>query len=130
MHINIPCVDVLAQKSSYTKFIKILTHERRIDDDEPVVLSTRWSAILQSMLPPKLKEPWSITILCTLGDFHIKRVSCQLEAKINLMLLSIFKKLDVRDLKQTNSTMQFADKSYKKPCGIVEDLLVRVNLFF
>lgn len=82
------------------------------------------------MLPPKLKEPWSITILCTLGDFHIKRVSCDLGAKINLMSLSIFKKLSVWELKPTNSTLQFSDKSYKKPCGIVEDLLVKVNLFF
>ena len=25
--------------------------------------------------------------------------------------------------------MQFADKSYKKPCGVVEDLLVKVGKF-
>lgn len=45
------------------------------------------------------------------------------------MLLLIFKKLGVGDLKQTNSALKFAVKSYKKPWGVVEDLLVKVDNF-
>lgn len=64
LHINIPFVDVLNQMPSNAKFKKeILMHKRKIvDDDEPMVLSTRFIAILRSKLPTKLKDPWSITI--------------------------------------------------------------------
>lgn len=64
---------------SYMKFMKeILTHKRRIDndDEELVVLSIRCSAILKSELPPKLKDLGSIAIICTLGNIHIEKTLC------------------------------------------------------
>lgn len=70
---------------SYMKFMKeILTHKRRIDndDEELVVLSTRCSAILKSELPPKLKDLGSITIVCTLGNIHIEKTLCDSGATI------------------------------------------------
>lgn len=94
MHIDIPFTDALAHMPSYMKFKKeILKHKRRIgEDDEPVVLWTRCNAILQSKLPPKLKDLGSISTRCTLGELHIERVLCDSGVEINLMSFSIFKK--------------------------------------
>lgn len=92
---------------SYEKFMnEILTQKRRIDDDdELVLLSARCSVTLQSNLPPKLKDLRIITTPCSLCNFHIERALCDSRARINLMTLSIFKKLGVDELKQTNSTL-------------------------
>lgn len=86
---------------------EILTHKRRIDDDddEPVILPTKCSAFLQSKLPHKLKDPGSITIPWTLRDILIDIALCDSGVEINLMSLSIFMKLGVRELEQTNSTL-------------------------
>ena len=86
--INIPFADALAQMPSYAKFMKeILTHKRKIFTDEPEILSTRCSAILQGKLPIKKKDPGSITIPCILGDYPIEKSLCDSGAGINLMPL-------------------------------------------
>lgn len=131
LHINIPFADAIAQMPSYTKFIKeMLMNKRKIDDnDNTVVLMTRCSAILQNKLLPKLKDPRNITIPCTIGNFHIEKTLCDLGAIINLMPLSIFNKLGVGELKLSNSTLKFKNKSIKKASGVVEDFLVKVGKF-
>ena len=48
---------------------------------------------------------------------------------MSLMPLSIYKKLGIGRVRDTRMTLQFADKSYKFPYGIVEDVLVKVDKF-
>jgi len=59
-----------------------------------VMLMEECSAILQNKLPPKLKDTESFTIPCTLGNSYFEKALCDLDASINLMPCSIFKKLD------------------------------------
>ncbi|XP_062100435.1 uncharacterized protein LOC133806336 [Humulus lupulus] len=80
--------------SSYVKFIKeILSKKRRLDDFETVALTEGCSAILQRKLPQKLQDLGSFTIPCTIGKFECKHALCDLGASINLMPLSVFRKL-------------------------------------
>ncbi|XP_052197380.1 uncharacterized protein LOC127804545 [Diospyros lotus] len=70
LHINIPFVDALAQMPSYAKFMKeILSNKRKLEEHETVMLTEESSAILKNKLPPKLKDPGSFTIPCTIGTF-------------------------------------------------------------
>lgn len=48
---------------------------------------------------------------------------------MSLMSLSIYKKLGIRVVQDTRITLQFADHSVKKPYGIVEDVLVKIDKF-
>ncbi|XP_062075795.1 uncharacterized protein LOC133779913 [Humulus lupulus] len=79
---------------SYVKFMKeILSNKRKMGDYETVALIEECSATLQRKLPQKLRDPWSFTIPCTIGDFECKHALCDLGASVNLMPLSVFRKL-------------------------------------
>ena len=92
-------------------------------------LTEECSAILQRKLPQKLKDPGSFTIPCTIGTAIFERALCDLGASINLMPLSIFKRLGLGEARPTTVTLQLADRSLKHPRGIIEDVLVKVDKF-
>lgn len=54
---------------------------------------------------------------------------CDLGASINLMPLSVYKRLQLGEAKHTTVTLQLADRSLAHPLGIVEDVLVKVGKF-
>ena len=130
LHINIPFADALEQMPSYVKFMKdILSQKRRLADFETVNLPEECSVILQRKLPQKLKDPGSFTIPCTIGNAIFERALCDLGASINLMPLSIFKRLGLGEARPTTITLQLADRSLKHPRGVIEDVLVKVDKF-
>lgn len=130
LYINIPFADALEQMSSYMKFMKdILSNKRKLEEYEMVALTEEWSAILQKKLPPKLKDLGSFTIPCSIGNFVFERALCDLGASINLMPLSIFRKLGLGEARPTIVSLQLADRSIKHPRGIIEDVLVKVDKF-
>ncbi|GJX40706.1 reverse transcriptase domain-containing protein [Tanacetum coccineum] len=53
-----------------------------------------------------------------------------LGASINLMPLSIWKKLSLPDLTKTRMILELADRSTSTPTGIAEDVFVKVGTFF
>ena len=126
LHINIPFAEALEQMPSYAKFMKgILSRKLKLEDLETVALTEECSAILQQKLPPKLKDPGSFTIPCTIGNLSFDKCLCDLGASINLMPLSVFMQLGLPDPKPTNISLQLADRSITYPRGIVEDVLVK-----
>ena len=130
LHINIPFADALEQMPSYVKFMKdILSKKRRLADFETVNLTEECSAILQRKLPQKLKDPGSFTNPCTIGNAIFERALCDLGASINLMPLSIFKRLGLGEARPTTVTLLLADRSLNHPRGIIEDFLVKVDKF-
>ncbi|KAL5545044.1 hypothetical protein UlMin_008828 [Ulmus minor] len=130
IQINIPFVDALEQMSNYVKFLKdIISKKRRLDEFETVKLTEESSAILQKKLPQKLKDPGSFTLPCTIGNSFFDKVLCDLRASINLMPISVCRKLGLGELKQTTISLQLADRMIKYPHGITEDVLVKVDKF-
>ena len=130
LHINIPFAEALEQMSSYVKFMKdILSRKKKLSDYETVALTEECSAILQNKLPPKLKDPGSFTIPCTIGEQFNGKALCDLGASINLMPLSVFKKLGLGEANPTTVMLQLADRSIAYPRGIIEDVLVKVDKF-
>ena len=130
LHINIPFADALEQMPIYVKFMKdILSQKRRLADFKTVNLTEECSAILQRKLPQKLKDPGGFTIPCTIGNAIFERALCDLGASINLMPLSIFKRLGLGEARPTTVTLQLADRSLKHLRGVIEDVLVKVDKF-
>ncbi|XP_062086086.1 uncharacterized protein LOC133792186 [Humulus lupulus] len=123
LHINIPLVEALEQMPNYAKFFKnILTKKRRLGEFETV-------AMLKSKIPPKLRDPGIFTIPCSIGGRDVGRALCDLGASINLMPMSIFKKLGIGEARPTTVTLQLADLSMAHPEGKIEDVLVQVDKF-
>ena len=110
LHINIPFAEALEQMPSYVKFMKeILSKKRKLEDYEMVALTENCSAVLQKKLPPKLMDPGSFSIPCTIGKVEGINALCDLGASINLMPLSVFKRLRLGEAKLTTVTLQLAD---------------------
>ncbi|GKA93171.1 reverse transcriptase domain-containing protein [Tanacetum coccineum] len=71
-------------------------------------------------LPEKLGDPEWIEVCHALAD---------LGASINLMPLSIWKKLSLLELTPTRMTLELADRSITYPKGLAEDVFVKVGKF-
>ncbi|XP_033511992.2 uncharacterized protein [Nicotiana tomentosiformis] len=94
LQINIPLVDFLQEMPKYAKYIKdIVENKRRFTEFETVALTKECSSRIQSKLPHKLKDPGSFTIQISIGNHTFGRALCDLGASINLMPLSVFRKL-------------------------------------
>ncbi|KAJ9538724.1 hypothetical protein OSB04_031457 [Centaurea solstitialis] len=130
LHINIPLVEALEQMPNYVKFLKdILNKKRRLSEFETVALTKECSALLTCRIPPKLKDPGSFTIPCSIGGKEVGHALCDLGASVNLMPLSVFNKLEIGEVRPTTVTLQLADRSIVYPKGKIEDILVQVDKF-
>ncbi|XP_050915329.1 uncharacterized protein LOC127130347 [Lathyrus oleraceus] len=115
---------------TYAKFMKDIISKRRAIDTDLIILTETCSVILQGMkIPMKKKDRGAITIPCTIGDRSFKKDLIDLGASVSLMSLSIYKKLGIGVVQDTRMTLQFTDHSVKKPYGIVEDVLVKIDRF-
>ncbi|XP_016165346.1 uncharacterized protein LOC107607969 [Arachis ipaensis] len=115
----------------YAKFMKeLLTKKRSLKEGQMVVMTRECSAIIQRGLPRKRKDPGSFHIPCIIGNMMIERAFCDLGASINLIPLSLMRKLQIHELKPTKIALQMADKSIQQALGVVENVLVKVDKFF
>ncbi|XP_058766048.1 uncharacterized protein LOC131639583 [Vicia villosa] len=130
LEINIPFLEALEQMPTYAKFMKDIIAKKRTIDRDTIILTETCSAILQGMkIPVKKKDRGSVTIPCTIGDRSFKKTLIDLGASVSLMPLSIYKRLGIGNVQDTRMTLQFADHSVKRPYGIVEDVLVKIDKF-
>ncbi|XP_070024923.1 uncharacterized protein [Nicotiana sylvestris] len=75
------------------------------------------------------EDPGAFTIPCTIGVHDFARALCDNGASINLMPLAIYKKEGLGIPRPTSMRLQMADRSIKRPVGIVHDVLVKVGKF-
>ena len=130
LHINIPFMDALENMPSYVKFMKkILENKKKLGEYETIALTEEYSAILQKKLPPKLKDPDSFAIPFLIGNSVAGIALYDLGASINLMSLSMFKRLKLGEAKLMTISLQLVDKSYQHPWGVIENVLVKVDKF-
>nr|XP_016481894.1 PREDICTED: uncharacterized protein LOC107802829 [Nicotiana tabacum] len=132
LYVNIPFTEVLTQMPAYAKFLtEILSSERNPEEAKVVKLNAHCSAILQNKIPKKCGGPGSFTIPYSLGSKNFDKALCDSGASINLMPLSVFKKLEgeLGVIKYMSVSLQLADQTMIIPEGIIEDILVRVDKF-
>lgn len=112
----------------YAKFMKdLLSGKRKLKYDENIALAEECSAIIQRKLPPKHMDLGRFTIPCSIGSVTISHVLCHLRAIINLMPLSMIKKLKCGEPKPTQMTMTLSYRSIRYPYGAIEYVHVRVD---
>jgi hypothetical protein len=131
IQINIPFLDAIQQVPSYAKFLKdLVTIKRKTNVPKKAYLTKQVSSILQCKLPIKYKDPGCPTITCMTGKSQINRALLDLGASVNLLPYSMYLQLGLGELKLTTVTLQLADKSLKRPRGILEDVLIKVDKFY
>ncbi|XP_074304591.1 uncharacterized protein LOC141639338, partial [Silene latifolia] len=126
--VTIPSTDLITQVPSYTKFMKdILTRKKFFNDVGIIAFTEECNVLSRSNIPPKLKDPGSFSISCTIGIHEFGKALCDLGASVSVMPYSVCEKLNIGNLKVTNMTLQMADRSIQRPLGILEDVPVRLN---
>ena len=114
----------------YAKFMKdILNRKKKINEEGVVNPTTTCSTVIQRSLPVKMQEPSSFNIPCTTGNSEMGKALCDSGASINLMPLSIVKRLSLGELTPTAMTLYMADITLAQPEGILEDELIKVGKF-
>nr|GEY17171.1 reverse transcriptase domain-containing protein [Tanacetum cinerariifolium] len=85
--------------------------------------------MLLKKLTEKLGDPGKFLIPCDFPGMEVCHALADLGASINLMPLSIWKKLSLQELTPTGMTFELADRSITRPKGVVEDVFIKVGKF-
>nr|GEY78069.1 reverse transcriptase domain-containing protein [Tanacetum cinerariifolium] len=107
------------------KFIEIF---RNLHSTTPV--NENCSEVILKKLPEKLGDPSKFLIPCDFPEFDECLALEDLGVSINLMPLSIWKKLSLLELTSTQMILDLADRSTTRPAGIAEDVFVKVGKFY
>ncbi|XP_022891905.1 uncharacterized protein LOC111406760 [Olea europaea var. sylvestris] len=107
----------------------MLTKKRKMPEHETIALPEECRAIIQRRIPPKLKDPGSFTLPYSIGNLN--DINCLIDsgASINLIPLTLYRKLGLGVPKAASIILQLADQSLKHPYGIIEDMLIKVEEF-
>ncbi|GKA36455.1 reverse transcriptase domain-containing protein [Tanacetum coccineum] len=92
-----------------------------------IPLNENCSAMLLKKLPEKLGDPGKFLIPCNFPGMDVCHALADLGASINLMPLSIWKKLSLPELTPTRMTLELAGRSITYPKGLAEDVFVKVG---
>ncbi|GJX47138.1 reverse transcriptase domain-containing protein [Tanacetum coccineum] len=87
------------------------------------------SAVILKKLPKKLGDPDKFLIPCDFPELVECLALDDLGESINLMSLSICKKLSLPELNPTQMILELANRSTTSPSGIAEDVFVKVGKF-
>lgn len=86
------------------------------------------SAIVQNSLPEKLEDPGSFCIPCCIGTKKFTAL-CDLGSSVSVLPLSVCKTMPLGELKPTTMTLQVADRTFRKPAGVLIDVPIVVEKF-
>nr|GFA82370.1 reverse transcriptase domain-containing protein [Tanacetum cinerariifolium] len=88
------------------------------------------SVVLLKKLPKKLRDPGKFLIPCDFLELEECLALADLGASINLMPLSIWKKLSLLKLTPTRMTLELANQSVAYPVGVAKDVFMKVRKFY
>ena len=129
--VNLPLLHVIKQVPSYAKVIKDLcTIKKRHHVKKTAFLTEQVSAVIEQRVPPKYKDPGCPTITCQIGTHEFGQALLDLGASVNLMPYSVYLLLGLGEIKPTSIVLQLADRSVRRPRGIVEDVLIQIDKFY
>nr|GFA42779.1 DNA-directed DNA polymerase [Tanacetum cinerariifolium] len=84
----------------------------------------------KEILSEKLGDPGRFLIPCDFSEFDNCLALADLGASINLMPLSIWKKLRLPTLNDTKMVLELTDQTISKPTGVAENVFVKVGKFY
>ena len=116
LEITMPFREALQQMPLYSKFLKdMLTRKHKYIHKENIIVEGNCSAVIQKILPPKHKDPGSVTIPCSIGEVNVGKALIDLGASINLMPLSMCRRLGELEIMPSRMTLQLVDRSITRP---------------
>nr|GEV31188.1 hypothetical protein [Tanacetum cinerariifolium] len=131
LHLNIPYplrMHKQKQQEKDEKMLKaLISNKEKLLELENIPLNENWSAVILKKLPEKLRDPRKFLISCGFSELNYKALA-DLGASINLMPLSIWKKLGLPELISICMTLELANWEICTPAGIARDVFVFLGL--
>nr|GFA93162.1 reverse transcriptase domain-containing protein [Tanacetum cinerariifolium] len=121
LHVNVTLADALILMPKYQKILKaLMSNKEKLQELANTPLNENCSAVILKKLPKKLGDPGKFLIPCGFSELKCKALS-DLGASINLMPLSVWKKLGLPELISTRMTLELANRAICTPTGIARD---------
>nr|GEU43352.1 reverse transcriptase domain-containing protein [Tanacetum cinerariifolium] len=116
LHFDISFADALLLMPKFASTIKsLLINKDKLFELAKVPLNENCSAMLLKKLLKKLGDLRKFLIPCDFSGMNVCHALADLGASINLMPLSIWKKLSLPELTPTRMTLELADRSITRP---------------
>nr|GFA60151.1 reverse transcriptase domain-containing protein [Tanacetum cinerariifolium] len=123
-----PPPPALVLMPKYQKMLKaLLSNKEKLQELANTPLNENCSAVILKKLPEKLGDPGKFLIPCGFSEPKCKALT-NLGASINLMPLSVWKKLGLPDLIPTRMTLELANRAICTPDEIARDVFVPVEM--
>ncbi|CAA7044099.1 unnamed protein product [Microthlaspi erraticum] len=90
-------------------------------------LSVRLPFIDACQIIPSLRKYMKAILTSNIGSTHFHRALCDLGSSVNLMPYSVAKLLGITDFKPTKISLVFADRSVRRPVGVIMDVPIMVG---
>ncbi|GJU69919.1 reverse transcriptase domain-containing protein [Tanacetum coccineum] len=130
LRFDISFADALLLMPRFAPTIKnLLMNKEKLLELAKIQLNENCSAMLLKKLPEKLGDPGKFLIPFDFPGMDVCHALADLSASINLMPLSIWKKLSLPELTPTRMTLELVDRSITHPKGLAEDVFVKVGKF-
>nr|GFA03198.1 reverse transcriptase domain-containing protein [Tanacetum cinerariifolium] len=130
LYFDISFADALILMPKFAFTIKsLLTNKDKLFVLAKIPLNENCSAMLLKKLPEKLGDPGKFLIPCDFPGMDICYALVDLDASINLMPLSIWKKFSLPELTPTRMTLELANRSFTRPKGVTKDVFIKVGKF-
>ncbi|GJV25544.1 reverse transcriptase domain-containing protein [Tanacetum coccineum] len=130
LHFNLSFSGALLYMPKFASTFKnLLSNKEKLFEVANTLVNENCSAVILKKLPKKLGDPGKFLIPCNFPEIAECLALADLGASINLMPLSIWKKLSLPELTPTQMILELADWSTTRPTGITEDVFVRVGKF-
>ena len=124
--VNIPLLDCIADSPKYKRFIIEAAKKNRLTPVDPQVNMTY--AMQPLCLPEKLADPGTPHVTVLIGRREVRNALLDLGSGVNMMPLCLFKELGLEPYKVPGGcVLEMADKSTRKPYGLVRDILIRLD---
>ncbi|GJY74463.1 reverse transcriptase domain-containing protein [Tanacetum coccineum] len=130
LHFELSFADALLHMPKFASMFKsLLNNKEKLFDLVKTPVNENWSAVILKKLPKKLGDPDKFLIPCDFQGMVECSALVDLGASINLMPLSVWKKLSLPELTSTRMTLELADQSINQPKGVAEDVFIKVGKF-
>nr|GFC99882.1 reverse transcriptase domain-containing protein [Tanacetum cinerariifolium] len=130
-HFELSFADALIHMLKFAPmFKKLLNNKDKLIELTKTPLNKNCSAVVLKKLPEKLGDPGRFLISCDFTGLDNCLALADLRASINLMPLSIWKKLRLPTLNNTKMVLELADRTISKPTGVAENVFVKVDLIY
>ncbi|GJT09110.1 reverse transcriptase domain-containing protein [Tanacetum coccineum] len=130
LHFDLSFADALLHMPKFASMFKgLLNNKEKMFDLAKTPMNENCSAVILKKFPEKHGDPGKFLIPCDFPKLVECLVLADLGASINLIPLSIWKKLSLPELTHTQMILELADRWTTSPSGIAEYVFVKVGKF-